>query len=387
METGWLGELLPRSVIPESRSKMSRHSRHGHNGHKIISVSSVAPCPIRPFSQHWDLPYILNPPAPHPPRRLTPMSLDFSPSNSQSLYPPTDPFHLHNNSDPSSPTSHHQLSSAHPFDHSKEPLDPPDHPNYDLFTNSTSPSAFSSHRYHTNASSSASLGPSYGINSEGLYSHSSFSDSVPSFTGSNNNPYDMINSLPSSYGSGKVSPLTPSDPVGGLHHSSGFPPSIGGGPKDFPQNFSELSDRRLPNIATSGAYQSDIMEDYTMGGINNNIPFTPPLQHFQDRIGRFPENRFNHSGPPPAVSSHVQSNHGSDILRGIAPNATHVPGYEDMPHFMSGNSHADLSIRMPTVDETLARMKLQGHSIMGASNDLQTFIRWFTHVVIHLMDN
>jgi len=180
----------------------------------------------------------------------------------------------------------------------------------------------------------------------------------------------MINSLPSSYGSGKVSPLTPNDPVGGLHHPSGFPPSLGG--KEFSsQNYSDLPDRRLPNIA-SGGYQSDIMEDYAMGGMNNNIPFPPPLQHFQ---GRFPESRFNHSGPPTAVPSHVQANHSSDMLRGIPPHATHVPGYEDMPHFMSGNPHQDLALRMPTVDETLARMKLQGHSIMGASNDLQTFIR------------
>lgn len=306
---------------------------------------------------------------------LLSMSLDFPSTANQSLYSQSDidnPYHLHNNSDAqNSSPSHNQLPSSHPFDHSKEQLDPPDHPNYDLFPNSTSPSSFSSHRYHTNASSSGSLGPSYGMNSEGLYSHSSFSDSVPSFGGpNNNNPYDVINSLPSSYGSGKVSPLTPNDPVGGLHHSSGFPPSLG--VKEFSsQNYSELPDRRLPNIA-SGGYQSDIMDDYTMGGMNNNLPFSPPLQHFQ---GRFPESRFNHSGPPAAVPSHVQSNHGSDILRGIAPHATHVPGYEDMPHFMSTNSHQDLSLRMPTVDETLARMKLQGHSVMGASNDLQTFIR------------
>jgi hypothetical protein len=35
-----------------------------------------------------------------------------------------------------------------------------------------------------------------------------------------------------------------------------------------------------------------------------------------------------------------------------------------------------LSLRVPSVDETLSRMKLQqGHSIMGSSNDLKTFIR------------
>jgi hypothetical protein len=211
------------------------------------------------------------------------------------------------------------------------------------------------------------------MNSDGMYPHPPFGDSVPPFANSGGNPYDMINSLPSSYGSGKVSPLTPSDPVGGLHHAPGFPPSLGG--KDFTsQNYNELSDRRLPNLSPGG-FQSDMMEDYNMGNMNNNLPFSPPLQHFPDRMTRFSDNRFNPSGAPPTVPSHVPSNPGSDMLRGIAPHATHVPGYEDMPHFMSANSHQDMSLRVPTVDETLARMKLQGHSIMGSSNDLQTFIR------------
>ncbi|KAG6833542.1 hypothetical protein H0H87_005193 [Tephrocybe sp. NHM501043] len=187
---------------------------------------------------------------------------------------------------------------------------------------------------------SASLPPT-------LYSQSAFSDSAPAF-----NNYDMISSLPSSYGSGKVSPLTPSDPVAALHP---FPP-----PKDFPQQpYSDLPDRRVP----SNPYHTEIIDDFAMGNIN---PYPPSaLQHFQ---GRFPpDNRF-----PPTVPSHVPS---------ISPHATGsfrdgpVPPYDDMPHYMAPSPHQDMSLRMPTVDETLARMKLQGHAIMGSSNDLQTFIR------------
>src|ERR1700733_1691398 len=95
METGWLPELLPRSVLPESRSKLGGHS----HSHKNISASSVAPRPIRPSSQplnRWDLPDILNPPA--APSRVPSMSLDFPPpSATQSLYSQNDmdhPFHL-----------------------------------------------------------------------------------------------------------------------------------------------------------------------------------------------------------------------------------------------------------------------------------------------------
>ena len=380
METDWLGELLPTSVMPESRSKVVTGSHSSDsNGHTTISRSSIAPRPIPPSSSqqphNWDLADLLNPSAAvtHVPA----MSLDFSSTPSQSLYPQPDPYHLHNSSDShNSSSSHHQLPSSvpsHPFDHSNDSLDSSDHSGYDLFPNSTSPPSFSSHRYRTNASSSTSIGHGYAMNTEGLYSHSSFSDSAPSFAGSNNNPYDIIHSLPSSYGSGKISPLTPSDPVGGLHTQTNFPHS-----KDFSsQNYPELPDRRLPNIQ-SGGYQPDIMEDYSMGGINNSLPFPPALQHFPDRIGRFPEGRYSHTGPTTTVPSHVPSNHGSD-LRGIAPHATHVPGYEDMPHFMSANSHQEMSLRMPTVDETLARKKLQGHPIMGASGDLQTFIRYFRY--------
>ncbi|RDB25129.1 Suppressor of hairless [Hypsizygus marmoreus] len=259
------------------------------------------------------------------------------------------------------------FSPSYPLD--QYPMQDDGPPNYDVFPGPSS-APFSSHRYRTNASSSSSLGPGYPINPDGLYSHPTFGDSVPSF-GPNSNPYDMINSLPSSYGSGKVSPLTPSDPVGGLHHSAPFPNN-----KDFnSQSYSDIPDRRLPNI--NNPYHSDLIEDYGINNMNGNLPFTSaPVQHFQDR--RFsPDNRFNHSSAPlSSIPPHVSSPHG-----GIPPHAIHgfrengLPAYDEIPPYLASNQHQEMPLRMPTVDETLARMKLQGHSIMGASNDLQTFIR------------
>lgn len=205
---------------------------------------------------------------------------------------------------------------------------------------------------------------------------------MPSFNGSSNgNPYDLINSLPSSYGSGKVSPLTPNDPVGGLHHSSAFPPSSGGN-KDYPgPGYNDFGpDRRLANIS-SGSYQSDVSDDYAMGGVgSNSVPFNPP---FQDRLARFaPDNRFGHSNGPPPLNTQLPHTHSPDIMRSVAPHATHsyrsdngVPGYDDMNHYI-GNNHGDLSaLRLSSVDEQLARVGLRGSSSMGTSSDLQTFIR------------
>lgn len=363
-----------------------RRSEFGMNVDNPGHTSSVAPRPIPPSSElnRWDLAEILNPQnggnqfASSRDRKL---SMDFGSGSAQgqhSLYgqPELDPsFNLHSSENSSSSPSHHHLGGnmqTHTFDH-PEALDQPEHPNYDLFPASAAGGAFSSQRYRTNASSSSSLGPSYNMNGEPIYSHAPFNDSVPAFSSSSGgHPYDISSSLPSSYGSGKVSPLTPSDSVSGLHHPAGFPPSS----KDYsPQNYGDMPDRRLPG---AGGYQSEYPDEYAIGSINNGLPFPPSaLQHFQDRLGRFPpENRFGHqSGPPSSVPSHLPPSH-------VAPHATHsfreggVSTYEDMPHYMSPNPHQDLSLRMPTVDETLARMKLQGHSIMGASNDLQTFIRY-----------
>ncbi|KAG6842127.1 hypothetical protein C0991_001620 [Blastosporella zonata] len=274
------------------------------NGSHASHGGPVAP---RAIQGSWDLPDLLNP---RPHRKMV---LDFA----------------------SSYDYHH-----HQFDNN----DSQDTTNYDIFPNNNN------NRYRTNASSPSSY-------PDNLYTHSSFTDSAQSFNASN---YDIINSLPSSYGSGKVSPLTPSDPAASIHT---FPPHPHN--KDF---YPDIADRRLPTIP-SNAYQGDIIDDFAMGNINNNLPYPPSaLQHFQ---GRFPpDNRFN--AQTPTVPSHVP---------GISPHVTNafrdgpVSPYDDIPHYMGPASHQDMPQRMPTVDETLARMKLHGHSIMGSSNDLQTFIR------------
>jgi len=231
---------------------------------------------------------------------------------------------------------------------------------YTLFPDSNS-------RYRTNASSSSSsLSHGFPINSEPIYSHASFTDSVPSFNASNQNPYDVISNL----NSGKVSP---SESATTIHHPAGaFPPT-----KDYPaQSFTDMHDRRLPGVSPNGAYHAEYPDDYAIPNINNGLPFGPSaIQHFHDRLGRFPPDRYsNPSGPP---SHHIPNGHSSDLMRGVAPHATHsfrenpVSPYDDI-HYLT-NGHPEM--RMHTVDDTLSRMKLQGHPIMGTSNDLQTFIR------------
>ncbi|KAF9529206.1 jkappa-recombination signal binding protein, partial [Crepidotus variabilis] len=312
------------------------------------------------------------------------MSLDYHPppnpqsSHQHSLYQhPSEldqPFIQPQDSNSSS--SHPHINSHihhHPFETQDSSMDTADHSNYNIFPDTASPTnSFSSNRYRTNASSSSSLGPGYsGMNSDGIYHNGSFSESVPSFNGSNGNPYDMM-----SMSSGKVSPLTPSD--NGLHHTGAFPPVAS---KEYPpQPFGDIHERRLPGVGSNG-YHSEYPDDYAMGGMNNNngIPFGPgSMQQFQDRLGRFPPDRYNHQNNGSSnVPSHISNGHGQDLMRGVAPHATHsfrennLSPYDDV-HYL-GNSHP----QMHAVDETLSRMKLQGHPIMGAASDLQTFIRPF----------
>ena len=152
----------------------------------------------------------------------------------------------------------------------------------------------------------------------------------------------MISSLPSSYSSGKVSPLTPNDSI---HHPAPFQ-------KDYsPSSFPDYPERR--------SYQSDLSDDFAMSGITPS-PFSSQLPV-----------RFNN-----------HPNHG------FRPENA----YDDIPHYM-GNPHTDMTLRMP-VDEQLARHALRHHPIMGTSNDLQTFIRWvssfflfFTHDLPVLYSN
>ncbi|KZT26670.1 LAG1-DNAbind-domain-containing protein [Neolentinus lepideus HHB14362 ss-1] len=233
-------------------------------------------------------------------------------------------------------------------------------PNFDLFNNGN---GFASPRYRTNASSSSSLAPSYGMAGDSMYSHSSFGDSVQSFHGANSNSYDMIHSLSSSYSSGKVSPLTPSDPS--MQHSPVFPGALGPNviPKDFPgQHVFPDIDRRLPN----GNFPSDFHEDYAVNG-GLGLGFNGPAHH----IARFP-------GPMDSrFPSQLQHHAHHDILQGVSPQATHfrpngIPGFDDSP-FMTPNPATDLRLGMGPDDHLLAGIR--GLGGFNNASDLQTFIR------------
>jgi recombining binding protein suppressor of hairless len=272
-----------------------------------------------------------------------------------------------------------------------EGLGAPEQPGYDLYTPSPSGNAFASQRYRTNASSSSSLGPGYNMNGDSMYSHPSYADNVPSFVGANRNNFDMM-TIPS-YASGKMEPLTPNSPVGPLPSASTFPPSVAmnGVHKEYPHPVYQdvMPDHRMAPMTTNGYQHSEYTEEYP---INSGLPFSPSTMHFQERMGRYqPDDRFPQSaGPPAPVPSHLHPSHGHDLLRGVAPHATHnyhrgdnnMQGYEEMPHYM-GQSHPEMPMRMSTVDENLARMKLHSHSIIGPSNVLQTFIRFIQAPPLH----
>ncbi|PPQ68429.1 hypothetical protein CVT24_004850 [Panaeolus cyanescens] len=238
-------------------------------------------------------------------------------------------------------------------------MDTTDHSNYSLFTDNTS------QRYRSNTTSSQN----YALSSDQIYSHNSFADPVQSFNTSSQNPYELITNI----SSGKVSPLTPADSVSSLHHSATFPP------KDFQQPpFNDIHDRRLPGVA-SNAYHSEYPDEYAIGNMNDGLSFGPgSMSHFQDRLPRFTQDRYPHSSHQlNGVPSHMSNGHPSnDLMRGIPPHATH--GFRDSPVSPYPEiSHYPLShdTRIHPVDDALNRMKLHGH--MGASNDLQTFIRPF----------
>jgi recombining binding protein (suppressor of hairless) len=315
------------------------------------------------------------------------MSIDFSsqlPTTQHTLYPQTDVDQsfttLHNG--PSSPAHPHVAPpiQGHHYEHTEGISSVQEQPHYDLFSNSPSSNSFASQRYRTNASSSSSLGPTYNnMNGDTIYPHPSFGDNVPSFSGSNRNTFEMMG-ISSSYSSGKVSP---NDGTGPLPPVSAFPPSVGmnGLQKEYSHsNYHDIvPDRRLAGVN----YQSEYHDDFP---VNSALSFPPPpnSHHYADRVSRFPsDDRYSHSSAAHStVPSHSHSSHSHDMLRGVAPLATHVfrsdgalhnNGYDDLHYSTPG--HPEMSLRMPSVDETLSRMKLQGHSIMGASNDLRTFIR------------
>ncbi|KAI0789112.1 hypothetical protein C8Q75DRAFT_766483 [Abortiporus biennis] len=305
------------------------------------------------------------------------MSIDFSTGSAQQGLYQSDIDH----SFPSLQQSDLSTSHQHPNGHlplsghgldRPDALDMSDHSSYDIFSSSASGS-LASQRYRTNASSSSSLGPNYGMGVDTMYSQNAFQDTLPPFHPPNSNGYDMMGSLPSSYGSGKPSPLTPNDPVGSLSHPSSFPFSNGPS-KDFSSHHSfgdPLLDRRLSN-----GYSPDFNDDYGSIGVNSGLglgAFNSPssVQSFQDR-------RFPGAGVPPlSVPTHMHQNHSPDLMRGVAPQATHsfrpdngVPGFDDIPQYLPPNQSVDFALRMSSsVDENLARLRLQG------AGDLQTFIR------------
>ena len=319
------------------------------------------------------------------------MSIDFSSNNSsQAIYGQSDIDHSFSALQQGSS----DINSAHPHSNGHLPInghgldrpdsiDMADHNSYDIFSSSASGS-LASQRYRTNASSSSSLGPNYALGVDSMYPTSSFTDTLPPFHPPNNNPYDLMNGLSSSYSSGKPSPLTPNDPVGTLQHNSGFPFSAGTPSKEFSphHNFPDsILDRRLSTV--SNGYSSEFNEDYSGLNVNTGLglgafpPSQSAVQQFQDRLGRMPnDSRYSAAGVPPlSVPTHLHQGHSSDLIRGVAPQATHsyrpengMSSYDDIPQFLP-NPQVDFPLRIHSVDENLARLRLQG------AGDLQTFIR------------
>jgi recombining binding protein suppressor of hairless len=305
------------------------------------------------------------------------MSVDYSSANShQGIFNQNDMDHTFSSIHAGDISSSHHHSSTqlpHSLDRS-DPLDVGDHASYDLYRSSSN-HPLASQRYRTNASSSSSLGPSFPLGVDPMYPPPPFSDSLPPFHSAPHS-YDLIGSLPSSYSSGKPSPLTPSD-VGSLPHPSSFPFSSGQS-KDFSSSYHDtILDRRLSGV--NGSFSPDFNEDFAQIGVNSlGFPPSSAMHSFQDRLGRVQhESRYPGSVIPPLGSpSHLQQSHPSDMIRGVAPQATHsfrpengLPPFDDMGNFLAPSPQMDYPLRMPSVDENMARLRLQG------GGDLQTFIR------------
>ncbi|OCH92329.1 LAG1-DNAbind-domain-containing protein [Obba rivulosa] len=308
------------------------------------------------------------------------MSIDFSPSGGPAgIYGQPDLDHTFSSLQtpdlPSAPSHPHggqrmQLT-PHALDRA-DGLDVSDHSGYDIFSNSASSGSLSNQRYSANASSS-SLAPNYSLGVDSMYSQGSFADPMPPF---HNPSYDMMGGMPSSYSSGKPSPLTPSDNMANLPPQSGFP--FNGQTKEYPTHhgFHDVLDRRLSNVS-SGSYQSEFGGDeYGNMGMNSGMGLGFPhsgVQQLQERMPRMAlDPRYPSSVIPPlSVPPHMHQNHNSDLMRGVAPHATHYQSERGLPYdqFMNPGSHVDY--RMQGVDETLS----QHMRLPGAATDLQTFIR------------
>lgn len=222
------------------------------------------------------------------------------------------------------------------------------------------------------------------MNVDGMYSQPSFSDSLPPFHQSASNPYDMMGSLPSSYNSSKPSPLTPSDGIGGLPQSSAYSFQNGNGTsKDYHPHhgYADVLGSRLSDVAP-GSYRPDFngagpAEDYGSIGVNPSLGLGFPPSNAHHYGGRIQSESRYPPVIPPLSGSHLHQGHGADLMRGVAPHATHanyrsdggMPPYEDIPPFLAPNPH---DFRPLSVDETISRLRLQS---TAATSDLQTFIR------------
>lgn len=305
-----------------------------------------------------------------------------------------------------------QQQSQNQYDHAGDSMDlsSSDPNSYDFSSpfssNGPSSNPFGSSRYRTNASSSSSLGQGFGglSGADGLYSHgqspfADFSSAQSGGPGPGTHAFDLVSGLSSSYSSGKVSPLTPSDPVVGLHGGpNGFPGQIGkseyGAGGGYPDLIGD-GGRRASNVST-GSFQSDFHDEFGigngagmvgMGGAGNGGlglgGFPPP--HAFDRLGRFDPSPTSHysahspGGGPTSVPSQLHHRSSLDMLRGVNP---HEFSADMNSPFTPMAPPGDLALRIPgqnmSVDETLSRMKLQAHVGMGgagAATDLQSFIR------------
>ena len=295
------------------------------------------------------------------------MSLDFPPPPPpHGLYSQQDLDHPF--SDLASTPSHqhppsHLPMNGHVLDRS-DPMDVSDHGSYDIFSSSAQSS---SQRYRANSSAGSSMPSSYGLGVDPMYNQSPFSESLPQFHNPSPDPYALMGGLPSSYSSGKPSPLTPNDTVGSMQHSSAFPFNNGQS-KDFHSNhgFTDVLDRRMSTLST-GNYPSDYSnEDYNGISVNSGFGLglaSSTLPPFQDRLGRMQsESRYPSSVIPPLSLPHLHQNHPSDLMPGVNPHAMH-----DLPPFMPSGPR---DFGMPGMDDL--RVRING---AGGATDLQTFIR------------
>ncbi|TRM69305.1 hypothetical protein BD626DRAFT_473612 [Schizophyllum amplum] len=237
-----------------------------------------------------------------------------------------------------------QPEASHPSYEHQDGMESAEHSGYELFPGSAHNASYAN-RYRSNSTSTHG----YSQAGDSVYSHSSFADSVPSFGGSDS--YGMMGSLPSSYGgSGKVSPVTPGDPAGGMHHGHPYGPD-----KPYSNGHPEAAERHMHG------YPSRFAEDFPMGGVNNGLPFQS-LQQFSDR--RYPAD--NHYSGGHSLPSHMSTQHG------VAPTATNgsLSSYDD--RYM-GSGQLDSPMRPMSGSDDPLRMKMQ--PLLAAPSDFHAFIR------------